>query len=153
MSARPLALALFLFCLPALRAESAAPPSDGEPDQTRMQIDHIFKQRDHPTPLPAEMRNPFLRPGERSASTAPAMNIGLPDSQLLELLAPTIQVRGIVETAGRFGIIVNRKIYYEGDNLPVEYNAGTVEIEVRRITGNTYTFAYKGAEITQRLAN
>lgn len=153
MNSRLPPLALFLFCLLILRAENARPPSETDVfERTRARINDIFQQRDHPPLLPAEMRNPFLPPDERPVFPGLVSGATLP-GQLLELLAPTIPVRGIVETAGRFGIIVNRKIYYEGDSLLMEHNKSAVEIEIRRITGNTYTFGYGDAEMTLRLAN
>ncbi|OHE80340.1 MAG: hypothetical protein A3G75_02840 [Verrucomicrobia bacterium RIFCSPLOWO2_12_FULL_64_8] len=64
-----------------------------------------------------------------------------------------MQIGGIVETAGRFGIIFNRKICYEGDTVAVSFGAASVEVKVRRITSATYTIGYGDAEITLRLAN
>ena len=70
---------------------------------------------------------------------------------MLERIAPAIQVRGIVEAAGHPSIIINKKLFDEGDTLTVLYGETTVEIVIKRITDDTFTLGYKDAELTLRL--
>ena len=138
-----------------LFGEDAKAPVDNDGfERTRRQISELFQRRDDPPLRPVDLRNPFLSDSGRSVSTAnPTPNITGSARGILEAVTPNLQIRGIVETAGRFGIIFNRKIYYEGDTLAVPFGETSVEVRVRRITSATYTVGYGDAEITLRLSN
>jgi hypothetical protein len=145
-----------LLALPTLRAANAPAADAGNFAQTRAQIEALFRGRDATPVLPADVVNPFSRPEERAL----AQNAGpgatgarpmLSDHALLERVAPAIQVRGIVLAAGRPSIIINRKLFGEGETLTVLYGESTVEIVIKRITDDTFTLGYNDAELTLRL--
>jgi len=153
-----LRLALLLGCalvLPALRAADA---DAGSFTQNRARIDALFLGRDAAPVLPADIVNPFSRPEERALAN-PSGNPGfafarpqtLSNHELLERVAPAIQVRGIVQATGRPSVIINRKLFGEGDTLTVLYGETTVEVVIKRIGDDTFTLGYKDAELTLRL--
>jgi hypothetical protein len=124
--------------------------------QIRVKIEALFRGRDAAPVLPPDVVNPFSRPEERALSAnSRAGGSGprptLSDRGLLERIAPAIQVRGIVEAGGHPSIIINRKLFDEGDSLTVLYGEITVEIVIKRITEDTFTLGYKDAELTLRL--
>jgi hypothetical protein len=151
------ALVLLVLGSPLLRAADAGAAADSDSfHQTRLMIDALFRGRDAAPVLPPDVINPFGRPEERafsgnSGAGGSAQRPILSDRDLLERIAPAIQVRGIVETGGRPSIIVNRKLFDEGDSLTILYGEITVEILIKRITEDTFTLGYKDAELTLRL--
>jgi hypothetical protein len=159
MNLRP-AIALLLLASPLLRAaDAAAGAATAENNnfrQTRAKIEALFRGRDAAPVLPPDVVNPFSRPEERALASnsrtgAGGAQVALSDRGLLERIAPAIQVRGIVEAAGHPSIIINRKLFDEGDSLTVLYGEITVEVVVKRITEDTFTLGYKDAELTLRL--
>ena len=145
-----LALALLPAALPA-----AAPVLDAATiETTRNQIDALFHRRDTSPVLPRQVLNPFNRPEERLESDTmdPTRLVTLSDQELLERLATAIQVRGIVEAAGRLSLIINRRLFDEGDTLSLLYEQVPVEVRIKRISGQTFTLGYRDAELTLRLA-
>ena len=155
MKLRP---ALLLGCccaLPVLRAADAPAADAGSFTQNRARIEALFRGRDAAPVLPADVVNPFSRPEERAlANPAPGgggLQPALSDHALLERIAPAIQVRGIVQAAGHPSIIINRKLFDEGDVLTVLYGETTVAITIKRIGDDTFTLGYKDAELTLRL--
>jgi hypothetical protein len=82
----------------------------------------------------------------------PTRLVTLSDQELLERLATAIQVRGIVEAAGRLSLIINRRLFDEGDTLSLLYEQVPVEVRIKRISGQTFTLGYRDAELTLRLA-
>jgi len=155
MNLRP---ALILGCclaLPALRAADAPAADAGSFTQNRARIDALFLGRDAAPVLPADVINPFSRPEERALAHSSLTGGGpqplLTDHALLERVAPAIQVRGIVQAAGHPSVIINRKLFEEGDILTVLYGETTVEVVIKRIGDDTFTLGYKDAELTLRL--
>ena len=155
MNLRP---ALILGCclaLPALRAADTPAAEAGSFTQNRARIDALFLGRDAAPVLPADVINPFSRPEERALAHPSASGAGpqpqLTDHALLERVVPAIQVRGIVQAAGRPSVIINRKLFQEGDVLTVLYGETTVEVVIKRIGDDTFTLGYKDAELTLRL--
>lgn len=157
-----LALVLLALGSPPLRAADAgadaAAADSGSFHQTRLKIDALFRGRDATPVLPPDVINPFSRPEERALSgnrgaggTGSTQRSVLSDRDLLERIAPAIQVRGIVETGGHPSIIINRKLFDEGDSLTVLYGEITVEIVIKHITEDTFTLGYRDAELTLRL--
>ncbi len=159
-----LILLLLVLGSPALRAADAgveaATADSASFHQTRLKIDALFRGRDATPVLPPDVINPFSRPEDRALSGdrgtgAAGFAFGRPaalsDHALLERIAPAIQVRGIVETGGHPSIIINRKLFDEGDSLTVLYGEITVEIVIKHITEDTFTLGYKDAELTLRL--
>ncbi|HUJ45217.1 MAG TPA: hypothetical protein VLW52_16600 [Opitutaceae bacterium] len=149
---------LLLLCLPILRAAESVAPEATSFEQTRARIDALLQRRDSIPLLPVVPRNPFSRPSERlpagadpSAAANSAKATALSDHDLLERLAPTVQVRGILEKDGRPAIIIGRKPFGEGDTLPITFGASTLEVRIERITNDTFTLGYKDAELTLRL--
>ena len=148
-----LAVALLPAALPA-----ADPVLDATAiEKTRNQIDALFRRRNASPVLPRQVLNPFNRPEERleSAESGTMGSTGLAplsDQELLERLASGIQVRGIVEAAGRLSLIINRRLFDEGDTLSLLYGQVPVEVRIKRISGLTFTLGYREAEVTQRLA-
>ena len=159
MMPRSVIFALLLFCLPVLRAAGPAAASETSSfDKTHERIDALLHGRDSLPILPAELRNPFSRSSERlpgggdaSAMADPSKQAALTDQELLERLAPAVQVRGIVESGGHPTIIIGRKPFEEGDTLSLLYGDHPVEVKIKRITGDTFTLGYKDAELTLRL--
>jgi hypothetical protein len=158
MIRRPVILALLLLCPPVLRAADAAASETTSFEKTHERIDALLHGRDALPILPAELRNPFSRPNERlpaggdaSVMADPAKRAALTDRELLERLAPAIQIRGIVESGGHPTIIIGRKPFDEGDTLSLLYGVITVEVKIKRITSDTFTLGYKDAELTLRL--
>lgn len=160
MNLRPAILSLLLLGLPALRAADSAAADASNFGQNRSRIEALFRGRDVAPVLPPDVINPFSRPEERAGAGNPgpggvgfafARPVALSDHALLERIAPAVQVRGIVETAGHPSIIINRKLFNEGDTLTVLYGEATVEIVIKRITEDTFTLGYKDAELTLRL--
>jgi hypothetical protein len=156
MNLRP-ALVLLALGSPLLHAADPAATADvSNFDQNRVMIDALFRGRDAAPVLPPDVVNPFGRPEERALSAnsgagGSGQRLILSDRDLLERIAPAIQVRGIVETGGRPSIIVNRKLFTEGDTLTILYGETTVEIVIKRITEDAFTLGYKDAELTLRL--
>ena len=155
---RLLIIVLGLLCLPALRAADSAASESSSFEKTRAQIDALFHKRDTPALLPPVLRNPFSRPNERMPAGSDAPGAGdsskgtaLSDRELLERLATAVQVRGILETGGHPAIIIGKRPFDEGDTLSINYGATTIEIKITRITNDTFTLAYKDAELTLRL--
>ena len=154
-------LALLLLCLPVLHAASAAGAAASENssfEKNHERIDSLLRGRDAQPILPVELRNPFSRPSERppgggDASTMadPAKRAALTDQELLERLAPAVQVSGIVESGGHPTIIIGRKPFEEGDTLSLLYGDHPVEVKIKHITSDTFTLGYKDAELTLRL--
>jgi hypothetical protein len=149
---------LLLLCAPALRADNAAVPEGSNFEKTHVRIDALFRGRDAPPILPGDIRNPFSPPGERPSSsgdtasgTDPTKRITLSDRELLERVAPAIQVRGIVETGGHPAIIIGKKPFDEGATLSLRYGETTLELKIKRINSDTFTLGYKEAELTLRL--
>jgi len=141
---------------PALRAADASATDAGSFKQNRARIEALFRGRDAAPVLPADVVNPFSRPDERALAnpggpggTGPQP--ALSDHALLERIAPAIQVRGIVQAGGHPSIIINRKLFDEGDVLTVLYGESTVEIVIKHIGDDTFTLGYKDAELTLRL--
>jgi len=155
MTIRSLPAGLLLLGLPILRAAESPAPETSSFEQTRARIDALLQRRDSLPLLPVVPRNPFSRPSERLPATvdpsAAAKATALSDQELLERLAPTVQVRGILEKDGRPAIIIGRKPFGEGDTLPVTFGANTLDLRVGRITSDTFTLSYKDAELTLRL--
>jgi hypothetical protein len=158
MIRRPVILALLLLCPPVLRAADAAASETTSFEKTHERVDALFHGRDALPLLPVELRNPFSRPNERfpaggeaSAMADPTKRAALTDQELLERLAPAVQVRGIVESGGHPTIIIGRKPFDEGDTLSLLYGVITVEVKIKRITSDTFTLGYKDAELTLRL--
>jgi hypothetical protein len=159
MMPRSVIFALLLFCLPVLRAAGPAAASETSSfDKTHERIDALLHGRDSLPILPAELRNPFSRSSERlpgggdaSAMADPSKQAALTDQELLERLAPAVQVRGIVESGGHPTIIIGRKPFEEGDTLSLLYGVITIEVKIKRITSDTFTLGYKDAELTLRL--
>jgi hypothetical protein len=148
-------LPLGLLMLPAA-GHAASEGSNFE--QTRTRIDALFQRRDALPLLAAAPRNPFSRPNERASANldAPAgidaaKHAVLSDRELLERLAPAVQVRGILETGGHPAIIIGRRPFGEGDTLAITYGSTTIEVRIIRITNDTFTLGYKDAELTLRL--
>ena len=152
MNLRP---ALILGCCLALPALRAADADAGSFTQNRARIDALFLGRDAAPVLPADVINPFSRPEERALAHPSPTGGGpqpqLTDHALLERVAPAIQVRGIVQAAGHPSVIINRKLFEEGDVLTVLYGETTVEVVIKRIGDDTFTLGYKDAELTLRL--
>lgn len=154
-------LVLLLLCLPVLCAAGttgAAASENSSFEKTHERIDALMRGRDSQPILPAELRNPFSRPSERppgggeaSAMADPSKQAALTDQELLERLAPAVQVRGIVESGGHPTIIIGRKPFDEGDTLSLLYGVNTIEVKIKRITSDTFTLGYKDAELTLRL--
>ncbi|MDD2763841.1 MAG: hypothetical protein PHE83_07720 [Opitutaceae bacterium] len=151
-------IVLGLLCLPVLRAADTAASESSNFEKTREQIDALFRKRDGPLILPATLRNPFSRPNERTSAGSDALGVidpsqggVLSNRDLLERVAPAIQVRGILETGGHPAIIIGKKPFDEGDTLTITYGATTLEVKITRITNDTFTLAYKDAELTLRL--
>jgi hypothetical protein len=158
MIRRPVILALLLLCPPVLRAADAAASETTSFDKTHERIDALLHGRDALPLLPVELRNPFSRINERlpgggdaSAMADPSKRAALTDQELLERLAPAVQVRGIVESGWHPTIIIGRRPFEEGDTLSLLYGALTVEVKIKRITSDTFTLGYKDAELTLRL--
>ncbi len=141
--------------------EAATPDAAADPgsfDRTHERILALFRGRDAIPPLPRDLRNPFSRADERRPATSAnpadpdaARQPALSDSALLERVAAAVQIRGIVETGGHPSLIINRKLFEEGDRLTVLYGGTSVEIVIKRITSETFTLGYKEAELTLRL--
>jgi hypothetical protein len=151
MMLRSILLGLWLLCLPVLRAAESVAPEASSFEQTRARIDALLQRRDLLPLLPVAPRNPFSRSSERlpsnlDAAAAPdaAKGAALSDREVLERLAPAVQVRGILEKSGHPAII-------EGDTLSITYGATTLEVRIDRITNDTFTLGYKDAELTLRL--
>lgn len=149
---------LLLVCLPAPQAAGGVAPEASSFEQTRARIDALLQRRDALPLLPAAPRNPFSRPNERAPASLDASagidatkRAVLSDRELLERLAPAVQVRGILETGGHPAIIIGRKPFGEGDTLAITYGATTLEVRINRITNDTFTLGYKDAELTLRL--
>lgn len=156
MNLRPALLLLLVLGPPALCAADSAATDAGSFSQNRSRIEALFRGRDATPVLPPDVVNPFSRPEERAllgtpGPGGPARRPALSDHALLERIAPAIQVRGIVEAAGHPSIIINKKLFDEGDTLTVLYGETTVEIVIKRITDDTFTLGYKDAELTLRL--
>jgi hypothetical protein len=125
-------------------------------EKTRTRIDGLFHRRDAPPILSREVRNPFSRAEERLAAGGadaidPSKLAALSDRELLERLATAIQVRGIVITADHPSLIINRKLFEEGDKLQLLYGQAPVEVTIKRITRETFTLGFREAELTLRL--
>lgn len=145
-----------LLVVPALRAAESGAAEAGNFTQNRVRIEALFRGRDAAPVLPADVVNPFSRPEERNLANpgGPSGAGGQPplsDHALLERIAPAIQVRGIVQAGGHPSIIINRKLFDEGDILTVLYGESTVEIVIKHIGDDTFTLGYKDAELTLRL--
>jgi hypothetical protein len=158
MMLRSVIFALLLLGLPVLRAAGTAASESSSFEKTHERIDALLHGRDTQPILPAELRNPFSRPGERSpaggnasATTDPSKRAALTDQELLERLATAVQVRGIVESGGHPTIIIGRKPFDEGDTLSLLYGVISVEVKIKHITSDTFTLGYKDAELTLRL--
>ncbi len=154
MNLRPIISAAVLCALPsALRAADTSSADPGSFEKTHERIEALFRGRDATPILPANLPDPFSRPDDRRLRPRPseAANPVLSDRALLERLAPAIQIRGIVEAAGRPSIIINRKLFEAGDKLTVLYGDSPVEIVIKQITSETFTLGYKDAELTLRL--
>jgi hypothetical protein len=158
MMLRSILLGLWLLCLPVLRAAESVAPEASSFEQTRARIDALLQRRDLLPLLPVAPRNPFSRSSERlpsnlDAAAAPdaAKGAALSDREVLERLAPAVQVRGILEKSGHPAIIIGRKPFGEGDTLSITYGATTLEVRIDRITNDTFTLGYKDAELTLRL--
>ena len=158
MRLRPVIIVLWLLCVPVLRAAAPAGSENSSFEKTRERIDALLRGRDSQPILPGELRNPFSRPSERppgggdaSAMADPSKQVALTDQELLERLAPAVQVRGIVESGGHPTIIIGRKPFDEGDTLSLLYGVNTIEVKIKRITSDTFTLGYKDAELTLRL--
>ena len=158
MRLRSITVGLLLLCLPVVRAAESAAPETSSFEQTRARIDALLQRRDSIPLLLAAPRNPFSRPNERlptnpdaSAAADGAKSSALSDREILDRLATTIQVRGLLEKDGHPAIIIGRKPFGEGDVLAVTYGANTLEVRINRITNDTFTLGYKEAELTLRL--
>ena len=155
MNPRAALLLLLFLGLPGLAAAdgpAAAPVAAGY-EKLRAQIEALFRGRDAPPALPEGTINPFSRTG-RLVSAAPVAGSGVSpssDQEILERVAPAIPVRGFLEVAGHHAIIINRKTYQAGDTFTAIAGDAKVEILIKRITADTYTFGYREAEITRRL--
>ena len=144
--------------LPLSCTAGATDADAGSFEVTHQRIDALLRGRDAPPTLPADLRNPFVRSDDRRPATNPDANDGkagrtpaLSDQALLERVATAIQIRGIVETNGHPSLIINRKLFDEGDKLTVMYAGAPVEIVIKRIASDTFTFGYKDAELSLRL--
>jgi len=143
--------------VPALRAAESGTADAGNFTQNRARIEALFRGRDAAPVLPADVVNPFSRPEERAlanpggAGFAFSRPAALTDHALLERIAPAIEVRGIVQAGGHPSIIINRKLFDEGDVLTVLYGESTLEIVIKHIGDDTFTLGYKDAELTLRL--
>jgi len=160
MSLRHAILVLCLVCGMALllRADEPASTDAGSFEGTHDRINALFRGRDSSPVLPNDLRNPFSRPDERrpASATNPADSdsgkpAALSDTALLERVAAAVQVRGIVEASGHPSLIINRKLFDEGDKLTVLFGVTPVEIVIKRITSETFTLGYHDAELTLRL--
>lgn len=145
----------FVGALAPLRAANEpAAPDLGNFDRTRQRIEALFRGRDAIPVLPDNLRNPFSRVSNRNSVTSDVEPPGQPvlsDYALLERVAAAVQIRGIVETNGRPALIINRKLFDEGDKLTVLYAGAPVEIVIKRIGAETFTLGYKNSELTMRL--
>ncbi len=166
MTARPALLGFLLACgLPLLRAADAS-ASDAVPstsdagsfEGTHDRVEALFRGRDAIPKLPDDLRNPFSRPDERRpvagptpTDADPTRQPALSDHALLERVAAAVQIRGIVETSGHPSLIINKKLFEEGDRLTVLYAGTSVEIVIKKISSETFTLGYKDAELTLRL--
>jgi hypothetical protein len=158
MSVRPARLCLLLL-LPLVHraADSPAAAEASNFEVTRAQVDALLRGRDTPPLLPADLVNPFSRPNERGAAGSasgamdPLKRAAATDRELLERLGPGIQVRGFVETAGHPAIIINRKLFEMGDTLALTQGGIKIEVQIKRITHEDFTVAYRDAELTLRL--
>lgn len=124
---------------------------------TRARIEQLFLGRDAPPIVPTDIVNPFSPPAVRLAGrhrfrTSPSHSRVPSDRELLQLVAPSIPVHGIVQNGGRRAVVINKRPYSVGDRLTVQYGDDLIVIVVRHITGETYTLGYHKAEMTLRLA-
>src|SRR5512135_2781512 len=150
---------LGLICaLPLLRAADPTPTDAGSFEGTKERIEALFRGRDSAPVLPGDLRNPFSRADDRRPAASPnptdtnsARQPALSDHALLERVAAAVQIRGIVETNGHPSLIINRKLFDEGDTSAVLYAGLPVEIAIKRLTSETFTLGYKDAGLTLRL--
>lgn len=148
----------FAWVVPMLHAAEPLSSDASSFEATKARIDALFHNRDAVLLLPADLRNPFSRPDERRPGSGinptdadAARQPALSDRALLERAATVIQIRGIVESNGHPSLIINRKLFDEGDKLTVLYGTTPVEIVIKRIASETFTLGYKDAELTLRL--
>jgi len=160
MNRRLVLLLAFTCCgaIPPSQAAGAGDADAGSFDSTHQRIEALFRGRDAPPKLPANLRNPFSRSDDRrpggnpdSADAKSDRPPVLTDQALLERVATAIQIRGIVETNGHPSLIINRKLFDEGDKLTVMYAGAPVEIVIKRIASETFTLGYKDSELSLRL--
>lgn len=163
MNLRLTFFALLLAGLPARNTFAAPNPAAATADasgsfaSTQARIKVLFQGRDAPPVLPEDLINPFSPPAQRLAARGESgagvdVPVTLSSRALLERLASAIQVRGIVQAAGRPSVVINQQRFSPGDRVTVQYGNVPIVVEIKRITGDTYTLAYKDAELTLRLS-
>lgn len=123
---------------------------------TQARIDLLFKGRDAPPVLPANIVDPFSSPAKRRAGRGDSVAASGParapsDRDLLEQIAQSIPVRGIVQAGGRRAVVIAKRPYSVGDRVTVQYGEETMAIVVRQITDETYTLGLGKAQLTLRL--
>lgn len=161
MSPRLMLLVLLLAGLAAPIAAADSTPAvaddSGSFSATQARIKVLFQGRDALPVVPDNIVNPFSPPAERRAPRGTdgvtAAPVPLSNRALLARVAPAIRVQGIVQAAaGRPCVVINQRRFSVGDRVTVQYGNIPVMVEIKRITGDTYTLAYKDAELTLRLS-
>lgn len=142
---------------PAGNTTAVAGGEGGNFETTRARIEQLFLGRDAPPVVPLDIINPFSPAavrlaGQRGSETTPHRSQVLSDHELLQRVAPSIPVRGIVQTGGRRAVVIDKRPFSVGNRLTVQYGDELIVIVVKQITDETYTLGYRKAEMTLRLA-
>ncbi|MBI5689945.1 MAG: hypothetical protein HZC55_07570 [Verrucomicrobia bacterium] len=133
--------------------------------QVEDRVGALFRHRREAPPTPDPRHNPFLAPGSAAATTAPRP-AGDPPNKLPEGAAPaadagpatsltqlqqaaaTLKVSGIFETGGGTQLVINKRLYKEGDVVQAQVGGETVYLRVKEIGKRNVTLSLNDAEMT-----
>lgn len=175
MISRRLPLVLFAAGLFASPAPAQRIVSDLLPPQRRDAVVDIARkltERAAPTPLAADMPNPFnpagfndpdpasalpgpARPGQpgvpgAAGGEAPGQPVRPPgDRDILETLAARLTPSGTFVLGGKPMLIIDRNRFEVGTKFIVTFDGQDYELELSAIDRTTFTLRFRGEEITR----
>jgi hypothetical protein len=120
---------------------------------TKTRIAALLEHRLNPTPMPADLPNPFYSaPVLAPVETAPAEEVvpaksDLSDADLLARYAATLKISGGLVINGQPLLNINSTLYKAGDVLPVGSKSKPAYLQVLRITPGELTLGYNEAQL------
>jgi hypothetical protein len=144
---------------PAAKApRPATPPLSPRFIQVRERIDALFQHRNAAPGVPDPRTNPFRAAGSAPVATPavattaaarePAADPPPADLALLQQAVAVLKVNGTFEVGDQFHLVLNARLYKNGDVIQVQVQGQPVYLRVREITRHSVTLAFNETEIT-----